>query len=85
MIEYVTLSAKAKLHQLINSAGAACAKLTAGELGGFGIELPSDVDGSIILNTTPRITTDIVTFRKLSEGSVNFDYRSNDFIIEGVR
>lgn len=69
--------------RLIKKADATSARLTILPTGSLSIELvftPSALS-DIIISTTPKIFTDLLTIMKLNDGSIDFSYDTDDFII----
>lgn len=84
MNKYLTYCAQAKmLHLIERSGGAIGMKLLFHRLGGVSIEsvYTSQEHGDIIISSTPRVSTDLFTLRKLKDAAIDFSYISEDFII----
>ena len=84
MNTYLTYCAQAKmLHLIQESGGAIGMKLSFHRAGGVSIESvynPRE-HGDILISSTPKVTTDVFTACRLSKASIDFDYKSQDFII----
>jgi hypothetical protein len=86
MNKYLTYTAMAKLQQLLKSNEGVWAILIIFRSGKFEIEYlygrKLDVwANDILICSTPTVFTNLNTFRKLGEGSIDFDYPSDEFII----
>jgi hypothetical protein len=88
MNKFITYSAMAKLQHLITSnAGITGIMITFSKSANkFNFRYLERVTYDLLVNdvelsVNPTIYTDLNTFRKLSEASIDFDYASDEFVI----
>jgi hypothetical protein len=86
MNKYITYSAMAKLQHLISSNEGIMGIMIFMLAGKFNIKYLERVSYDMLCNditlcANPTIYTNLNTFHKLGEASIDFDYTSNEFII----
>lgn len=87
MNKFLTYCAKAKLSYLLKKQRpVAAVKLVAGEKGGFEIQFLFSVcpDSDIIISSIPLVLTNKQTLAKLNDGSIDYSYSSEEFIIKKI-
>lgn len=83
MSNFITFSARAKLHHLIKSGGAAGVRFGIHKRGGVSIDFVqrhSD-HGQVILSSHPPVTSDLFTLMNIQSKAIDFSYDSGEFII----
>ncbi len=83
MSNFITLSARAKLHHLIKSGGAIGIRFGIHRLGGVSIDfIKSNSDhGQVILSSHPPVTSDLFALMNIQSKAIDFSYDSGEFII----
>lgn len=80
---FITFSARAKLHHLIKSGGAIGIKFQIHKLGGISIDFVkrNSEHGQVTLSSHPQVTSDLFTLMKIQSNAIDFSYDSGEFII----
>ena len=83
MSNFITFSARAKLHHLIKSGGAIGVRFGIHKFGGIAIDFvqKNSDHGQVILSLHPRVTSDIFTLINIPSKAIDFSYDSGEFII----
>lgn len=81
MNRYITYTARAKLRNIIESTPNAKAIMLTAKHGGFNITCLDYNLSKIIICDNPKIFTDHDTLKLLKNGSVDFSYSLNEFLI----
>ena len=83
MSNFITFSARAKLHHLIKSGGAAGIRFGIHRLGGISLDLieRNSERGQVILSSHPPVTSDLFTLMNIRSKAIDFSYDSGEFII----
>lgn len=84
MNKFITYSALAKLRALVDTSSSCIAmKIIYGPLGNFEISKVSSIpsDDSVTISSNPLVITDMLTLTYLVNGSIDFDYPSEEFIL----
>lgn len=84
MNNYITYNARAKFRRLLESApGALAIKLVSGKGGGFEVRtlFSRDSHCDIIISMNPPVLVGPRTLGVLKAGSIDFDYKDQEFII----
>jgi hypothetical protein len=81
MNNFVTYCARAKLTQMLEGSEAKAAKIITNKLNGLGVEFTNSDFSGVLLCLSPKIYTSMATLKLLNSSSIDFDYRTDDFIL----
>lgn len=83
MSNFITFSARAKLHHLIKSGGAVGIRFGLHKLGGISIDFVkrNSDHGQVQLSSHPQVTSDLFTLMNIRSKAIDFSYDSGEFII----